>query len=164
MEPDYMFSFNLNNDMKFYIASACNNPWTIEDESSPQYFSDSHRMIRSLLYEKHRVQSGTCYYIYHSEDNGMTSIYDKDRCVEILQRYNTVFYNRIPAGEKEAEPTDIELFDRLLAKHRENLQKPDDDTDFSLNSSHTFECNGQDYIFSYDDRKVQVKISPSGEI
>ena len=164
MEPDYMFSFNLNNDMKFYIASACNNPWTIENELSPQYFSDSHRMIRSLLCEKHRVPSGTCYYIYHSEDNGMTSIYDKDRCVEILQRYNTVFYNRKAAGEKEAEPTDIELFDRLLADHQENLQKPDGDTDFSLNSSYTFECNGQDYIFSYDDRKVQVKISPSGEI
>lgn len=160
MEPDYMFSFNLSNNMKFYIASACNNPWTIENESSPQYFSDGHRQIRSLLCEKHRIASETSYHIFHSEDNGITSVYDKDRCVEILERYNTVLYNRIPAGDKEVGRTDIELFDLLLMHHEENMQKNSTDTDFSLESKHIFNCGNNSYEFRFGSGgKVQVSIT-----
>ncbi|MGS0763311.1 DUF2920 family protein [Syntrophomonas curvata] len=158
MEPDYLFSFDLNNDMKFYIASACNNPWTIENESSPQYFSDSHRMIRSLLCEKHRVHSESCYHIFHSEDNGVASIYDKDRCVEILQQYNTVFYNRMAAGDKEASQTDIELFDRMLTNHGGNMQKNSADTDFSRGSNYMFDCGAKSYEFRFDSGgNIQVR-------
>ncbi|WP_061212751.1 DUF2920 family protein [Syntrophomonas wolfei] len=155
MEADYLFSFDLNNNMKFYIASACNNPWTIENESVPHYFSDSHRQIRSLLFEKHRIPSETCYHIFHSEDNGVTSIYDKDRCVEILQRYNMVFYNRIPAGDKEAGQTDMELFERFLMIHGEDIQKNSTDTDFSLDSN---------YIFNYGDKSYEFKFDSGGRI
>lgn len=159
MEPDYMFSFNLSNNMKFYIASACNNPWTIENESSPQYFSDSHRRIRSLLWEKHRIPSETSYHIFHSEDNGVTSIYDKDRCVEILERYNTVFYSRMPAGDERAEQTDMELFDLMLMNHRDNMQKNSTDTDFSLESNYVFNCGDKSYRFRFDNGgRIRVSV------
>lgn len=160
MEPDYMFSFNLSNNMKFYIASACNNPWTIENESVPQYFSDSHRQIRSLVCEKHRVPSETSYHIFHSEDNGVTSIYDKDRCVEILERYNTVFYNRMSAGDERAEQTDMELFDWLLMNHKGNMYKNTADTDFSLESNYMLNCGDKIYEFRFDSGgRIQVSMS-----
>ncbi|MDD4803198.1 MAG: DUF2920 family protein [Syntrophomonas sp.] len=159
MEPDYMFSFDLNNNMQFYIASTCNNPWTIEDELSPQYFSDSHRMIRSLLYEKHFIPSETCYHIYHSEDNGITSIYDKDRCVEILDGYNTVFYNRVTAGDQRAEQTDREFLDRILTDHVDSMQKKSTDTDFSLENNYIFNCGHKSYQFRFDNEgRIQVGI------
>ena len=159
MEADYLFSFDLNNYMKFYIASACNNPWTIENESVPQYFSDSHRQIRSLLCEKHRIPSETIYHIFHSEDNGVTSIYDKDRCLEILERYNAVFYSRIPAGDDGIEQTDMELFDRLLINHGENMQKNSVNTDFSLESNYIFNCGDKSYEFKFDSGgRIQVSI------
>lgn len=159
MEADYLFSFDLNNDMKFYIASTCNNPWTIENESVPQYFSDSHRQIRSLLCEKHRIPSETCYYIFHSEDNGVNSIYDKDLCVEILQRYNKVFYNRIPAGDEGTEQTDMELVDRILMRYGENMQKNSVNTDFSLESNYIFNCGDKSYEFRFDrGGKIQVSV------
>ncbi|WP_276661900.1 DUF2920 family protein [Syntrophomonas wolfei] len=159
MEADYLFSFNLNNDMKFYIASACNNPWTIENECSLQYFSDSHRQIRSLLCEKHRVPSETCYYSYHSEDNGVTPIYDKDRMVEILQGYNTVFYNRMAADDENVRLTDKDLFARILTDHGESLQKISADTDFSSGSNYIFDCGEKSYDFRFDNKGyIQVSL------
>ncbi|WP_054693881.1 DUF2920 family protein [Syntrophomonas palmitatica] len=159
IEADYLFHFDLNNGVKFYIASACNNPWTIEDETSPSYFSDSHRKIRSLLCEEHRKPSETCYYIFHSEDDLTSSIAAKDRCVEILQRYNPVNYQRIAAGDSSKFNSVEDIFEWLLQNDQNCLQKENTDTDFSLNSIYDFVCGDKIYRFSYaEDGGIKVNI------
>ncbi len=159
MEADYLFHYDLNNGVKFYIASTCNNPWTIENELSPLYFSDSHRKIRSLLYEDHRIPSETGYHIFHSEDDGTAPIIEKDQCVEILRGYNPVNYKRVAAGEPGTFKSDQELFDWLAENDDAGLQKTSADTDFSLNNSHVFVCGEKSYCFEYSENgKIQVTI------
>lgn len=157
MEADYMFSFSLNNDLLFYIASTCNNPWTIENEMSPLYFSDSHRKIRSLLHEAHRIPSETQYFVLHPEESD--SIADKDLCVDILQQYNSVDYRRIKPADYEKISNELDMFEYLY-KHAEiNWPKDAANTDFSLNSTHEFACGDRSYKFSYDENgKIEVEI------
>lgn len=165
MEADYTYAFNIRySDLKFTIASGSNNPWTIEDELSPHYFSDSHRKIRSLLEEKHRMASETKYYIFHSEADESASIQDKDRCVDILQKYNAVLYNRYLAKDmdeleeeqqfpydKYNQASDQDVFDWLCQVAGPDLGKSSEETDFSLNSQHEFDCGEKKYRFEFDD-------------
>lgn len=164
MDSDYVYAFNIRfSDIKFTITSGSNNPWTIEDELSPSYFSDSHRKIRSLLEEKHRVESDTRYYMFHSEEDGVASISDKDRCVDILQKYNQVSYNRFPErnpGELEENKrltedaysniADKELLEWVEKIDTMSLAKASPDNDFSLNSSYKFDCGEKKYCFEFD--------------
>lgn len=155
MEADYMFSFTINDDLSFYIASTCNNPWTIEDETSLVYFSDNHRKIRSLLYEGHRIPSETRYHIFHPEES--PSIADKDCCVEILERYNFVNYHRVKDGGPISFDSDQDLFDWLVKNDDIGMQKSSADTDFSLNKIHEFACGDKSYRFEYNENgKIQV--------
>ncbi len=164
MDADYVYAFNIRfSDLKFTISSGSNNPWTIEDELSPFYFSDNHRKIRSLLEEKHRLESETSYYIFHSETDGIASIADKDRNVEILKQYNKVQYNRFPGleepdtdgiqltAEQYADFSDQELFTWLADTCGEDLSKTTNDNDFKLNSVHLFDCGAKKYQFQFDD-------------
>jgi hypothetical protein len=172
MEADYIYAFNIKfSDLKFTIASGSNNPWTIEDELSPYYFSDSHRRSRSLLEEKHRMESETRYYILHSAE-ALASLDDKDKCVSLLKNYNKVFYNRIPEiyadtaedfkrfpHESLNKVPDKEIFEWLAELDENNLAKDSAATDFTLNSKHIFDCGEKKYEFQLDDEyNISVKI------
>lgn len=157
MEADYMFSFNLNNDLLFYIASTCNNPWTIEDELSPVYFSDSHRKIRSLMCEAHRIPSETRYYILQSEE--APSLADKNLYVDILQQYNSVDYRHLKPEVYEKISNELDLFEYISNNMECDWQKNQTDTDFSLNHVHDFACGDRSYRFTYaDNGEIQVSI------
>ncbi len=171
LEADYVYAFNIRfSELRFTIGSGSNNPWTIEDELSPFYFSDSHRKIRSLLEEKQRMASDTRYYVFHSEE-GLASLGDKDRCVEILSRYNKVCYNRFPlnnlAESKEAQQfqaesyqkaADKDIFAWLAEVDGLTMAKVNENTDFSLNSQYEFDCGEKKYHFEFND-EYRLKVS-----
>lgn len=161
IEPDYLFSFDIDGStVKFTIASTCNNPWTIEDENSAFYFSDSHRQIRSLLIDEHRKDSDTAFFISHSEDNPNSRVNEKDQVVDILNQHCIVNYHRISGDEKPSYESDREFIEYLLGENALIGQKASLDNDFSRNSDHIFHCGGKSYCFSYNNNgtlKVTVE-------
>ncbi|MDD3269537.1 MAG: DUF2920 family protein [Syntrophomonadaceae bacterium] len=175
MTVDYEYAFNIrHSDLKFTISAGSNNPWTIDDELSGAYFSDSHRKIRSMIVEKHRIASETRYYILHTEDNYASSIKDKDACVFHLSKCNPVYYNRIPClhsaeesllGEKRLpnESLDMlhdqDIINWVAEIDQEDLSKETPSTDYNLNSTHVFDCGEREYRFQFrDDYSLQVVI------
>jgi len=165
MESDYVFAFDLNQgDLRFTIASSSNNPWTIEDETSGYYFSDSCRQIRSLHIEKHRCVSPTSYCIVHSENNENVLIKNKDQCVDILKRYNRVDYRRIAANGSSNRLTDQEFIEDLSNQPDMIWEKESDDTDFSLDSICSFVCSDKVYQFSFlSEGTLEVSINEIDE-
>lgn len=153
------------------VCVAHDSLWTLRDESSPYYFSDGHRYIRSLLYESHFQKTVTQYHIFHSTQDMLTAtIAEKDKQVALLKKYAEVFYHRI-------EPQHIDgkvfktmahgmnaslrgLFDIAAKESRRKLFKPEYDNDFTLNKTHRFECVGRSYDFSFkDDYSLEVKLT-----
>jgi len=174
MEADYIYSFAIRfSDLRFTIAAGSKNPWTIEDELSPAYFSDSHRRIRSLLAEGPRMVSPTRYYILHAEDDDIVPVADKDRLVDSLRNYAPVYYQRLPGqgrgalddngdreenGEKElftlpdlSKASDRELLQCLSQVEQDAADSQNRDTDFSMNSRYVFDCGEKLYEFSFAD-------------
>ncbi|NLX01602.1 MAG: DUF2920 family protein [Syntrophomonadaceae bacterium] len=160
-EADYLVRLAVEGSpYPFIIHCGCNNPWTIEDETSPQYFSDSHKMIRSLLVDKHRQSSECRYYIFQSVEDDISPIDDKDRCVDILKNYNQVYYKRVThydlnGGIYKNLQHDMGvsvtgLFDYVADMENHNFYKSNPDTDFSLDLTHRFKCGSSDYVFYYD--------------
>ena len=182
MEADYLYSFAIRfSDLRFTIAAGSKNPWTIEDELSSAYFSDSHRRIRSLLAEGPRMVSPTRYYILHAEDDDIVPVADKDLLVEGLRDSAPVYYQRVPGSGREAlddsavkeENGAKELFPlpdlnkasdqdllQYLSQVEQNESIPENrDTDFSLNSRHIFDCGEKHYEFSFADTyELQVTL------
>lgn len=159
IEADHLFAFDLEGTgLKFTIGSCCNNPWTIEDEESPNYFSDSHRQIRSLLIHKHRVKSETAYYILHSSKHGKGSMSNQDQCVAILREFNPVDYQRITEESFQLVP-DKEFLESLIDSNNLKWEKDREETDFSKNTCITFACGEKNYTFQYsDDGSVRVTL------
>ncbi|MEN6350425.1 MAG: DUF2920 family protein [Syntrophomonas sp.] len=175
IEADYVYAFNIRySELQFTIPAGSNNPWTFEDELSPFYFSDSHRKIRSMFEEKHIVASDTRYYILHSDsDKEAASLPDKDRCVALLGKYKSVYYNRIPRASLQEEQLlngphyfsaedlplvpDQEVIEWLDKVDGKRLAKEATATDFSENNSIVFDCGEYEYIFKFEpDYKLLV--------
>ena len=167
---DYSFSAS-NSSSVLTCHLAHDSLWTLRDESSPYYFSDGHRYIRSLLHEPHFQKTATQYHIFHSVQDMLTAtVAEKDKQVAILKKYADVFYHRI-------EPQHIDgkvfktmahgmnaslrgLFDIVAKESRRKLFKPEYDNDFTLNKTHRFECVGRSYDFSFkDDYSLEVKMT-----
>lgn len=163
LEPDFQGEY-----MGCKFAASYNNPWTIMDELSPFYFSDACRQIRSLLVKKHRVSSETQYYIFHSSEDDLISVEDKDKAVAILREFNTVSYSRIGRSGidgkifktlKHGMDASLRgLFDLVVEKSGNGLAKKDETTDFSLGSSLNFDCGAMNYMFEYQP-DLSVKVS-----
>ncbi|MEN6460753.1 MAG: DUF2920 family protein [Syntrophomonas sp.] len=157
LEPDHIATVPVDNfPLDFSISLASDNPWTIEDEDSPYYFSDSHRQIRNLLAESHCVTSDTCYYIFHSEKDTIVPITEKQRLVEILLKFHPVEFQRIGEanlirGPYQSLNNDLGIsWEELLDLVKPNLcTKQESNTDFSLNNIYTFECGTFNYEFGY---------------
>lgn len=166
LEPDHIATVPVDNfPLDFSISLASDNPWTIEDEDSPYYFSDSHRQIRNLLAESHYVTSDTCYYILHSEKDTIVPITEKQRLVEVLQKFHPVEYRRIGEanlirGPYQSLNNDLGISWKGLLELVEpsQLTKQENNTDFSLNNMYTFECGTFNYEFVYQSNgSVSVK-------
>lgn len=148
-----------------------NDPWTLIDEQSPSYFSDSCRKIRSLLYEPHRIASETRYYIFHAECDDVASIIDKDEAVNILKHYNEVYYKRMNSDDIDGvifkayrHAMDVslrKLFDHVHQFDNKKMLKNHETTDFHLNSMHRFVSGDRIYIFQYTE-KYDIKVTLEG--
>jgi Protein of unknown function (DUF2920) len=149
---------------KMNVKVSVDNPWTIMDETSPYFFADSHRQIRSLLNSAHWHKTNTRYFIFHSTQDRLskatTSIEMVDKFVNILKNYAQVDYTRVKS-------TDIDgkvfknlshgmnaslrgLFDRVVKTDKKHkLFKAIEGNDFSLNSEYQFLCADKTYQFNF---------------
>jgi len=175
MEADYEAVLDIgDSERKLRVGWGFNNPWTIENERSPSYFSDSHRSIRSLMVQEHFRASETRYFIYH-EDSAAAPIEDKDEFVGMLERIGSVVYKRVPDKnavdndlkrriDKKIGQDDLRLFDYMCRERKMQLEKPSADTDFSLKSRHVFDCGSRSYVFQYGgEQGVTVELVPNRE-
>lgn len=137
------------------------SPWTIIDENSPFYFSDSHRYIRSLLQEFHIERTSTRYYIFHSEQDDIVPVEHKDKFVKILQDKSIeLYYKRVNESDidgrvfktiEHAMKASLRgIFDMVADLDSKELSKDDDLTDFDLNSIYAFDCADKSYVFSFN--------------
>jgi len=142
------------------------NPWTIIDDSSPYYFSDSHRCIRNLLANEHIGITLSRYYIFHSIEDTIVPIKEKDTfCAMLRERGIEVNYRPVNSND-----IDGKLFKNLnhgmdaslrgifdLVASSDNLSKKELLTDFDEESIYRFNCGEKTYIFSYD-RNYNIKV------
>lgn len=135
-----------NGGKSFTFQAFFNNPWTIEDEKSPNYFADSHRAIRSLSQPTHRESSNTWYYIRQTIEDSIVPVVEKDRYVDLLKKFNPVCYNRT---EKEPLIDMGDLFEKALLAGPDHLSRTSDQTDFSLAKTRRFVCCDKEYIFDF---------------
>lgn len=157
----------LGNSNSGIIYGACYNGWTITDETAPNYFCDSFRVIRNLFVDEHRVPSQCRYYIFHSPQDIVAPVVDKDKTVEVLRRYNDVTYKRIT-------PSDIDgrifknmdhamnaslrgLFDIVAELDAQRLSKDGHLTDFDIESQNIFDCGEYKYRFCFD-RNYNIEV------
>jgi hypothetical protein len=158
------FLFNLNG-VEFPIIYY--NPWTIMDEASPYYFSDSHRCIRNLLVNEHIDKTSARYHIFHSTEDSLIPIKEKNAfCAMLRERGIEVHYRTVSSSD-----VDGKLFKNLkhgmdaslrgifdLVASSDNLSKKELLTDFDEESIYRFNCVGKKYIFSYD-KNYNIKVN-----
>lgn len=161
------------NNLHFHVAN--NSPWTLIDEYSAHYFSDSHRNIRSLLHEPHFQKSSAQYHVFHSSQDQFTAtIASKDKQVFLLKKYATVFYHRIEAQnidgrvfktmEHGMNASLRGVFDLAAQESKRKLFKAEYDNDFTLNKIHKFCCSGRNYNFHFrEDYSLEISITSDGD-
>ncbi|AIQ61279.1 DUF2920 family protein [Paenibacillus borealis] len=158
-EPDFAVNLNYNNK-SYTLNYAYNNPWTILDETSPNYFGDSHKLIRNLLAREHRIPSETRYYLFHCEEDHIASVKDKDMVATLLTNYNFTYYKRI--GEADLDGALFKnythamnaslrkLFDYVAELDlKYGLTKELSENEFSKNTLHSMNCGRSSYIFEF---------------
>ncbi len=172
------FSGDLDFIMNQMKVKVCvDNPWTIMNETSPYFFADSHRQIRSLLNRIHWRKTNTRYFIFHSTQDRLskatTFIEMVDKFVNILKNYAQVDYTRVKS-------TDIDgkvfknlshgmnaslrgLFDRVVKTDKKHkLFKATEANDFSLNSEYRLICADKTYRFNFkEDYTLTVSLHPT---
>jgi hypothetical protein len=147
------------------------NPWEINDETSPMYFSDAHRQIRSLIRRDHVRPTRTKYHLFHSEADALIPIAHKERLVALLREHGVdVSFNKVTPADLDgrlfktmAHGMDASLrgiFDLVAASDPHGLAKEDTATDFTLNAEHRFDCGDRCYVFRFtDDYSLAVSLS-----
>jgi len=149
-----------------------NSPWTILDDASPYYFSDSHRCIRNLLFNDYLDETSTRYYIFHSEQDSVVPVKEKDAfCTVLKERGVEVSYKVV--GSRDIDGRLFKnldhamnaslrgIFDSVAESNGKNLCKADPLTDFDNESLYRFNCGNWSYIFSYR-KDLSVKVELSG--
>lgn len=170
LQADHLENLMLDGE-KYNIISSYNNPWTIMDETSPQYFGDSHKLIRNLYVKDHRMPSETRYYSFHCEKDDIASVEDKDKVMQLLSRYNQTYYKRVTENDIDGElfksfshsmqASLRKLFDHVADLDKSNnLLKGSPKTDFDNETKHIFNCGEKNYVFQYSkDKTLKVKIN-----
>jgi hypothetical protein len=152
---------------RFVIPVVPNTIWSL-DETNEYYFSDAHRQIRSMLPQHHRVASPTVYCYYHSVNDGLVPIDQKDKTCSILKNYNQVHYQRITEKEVDGKlfgdvshgmgASMKEMFDLSMEKYRQSTSAKEDDVDFDRDVTYGFPCSDKLYKFVYTHEGLEVKI------
>ncbi len=165
---DLLFFENVSLTIKQVIYPyIIETPWTVIDETSPRYFSDSHRKIRSLLIPEHVSPSETKYFIFHSEKDDVAPTAGKDLYVHILRSRNiSVDYSRIGAKDVDGRIfKNLEhgmsaslrgLFDLVAGKG--DLKKTEGPTDFDFDHVNRFDCGDRSYAFTFRNSRLNVDV------
>ena len=156
-----------NQGRRHEISEVINNKWNM-DETSPLYFSDSHKKIRNLLEESHRVASDTIYSNFHSVQDTLVPVRQKDRFVDIISKYNRTVYMRVDKNDIDGKifktldhgmSASLQgLYDYSINNIASLKKKNDDSSDFDLNSKYSFLCCDKVYNFAYDNKGLNVWI------
>lgn len=154
---------------RYEIPTAGDTLWSV-DETSPYYFSDAHKRIRSLLRNEHRTPSETVYCSYHSIKDEVAPIALKDQMCEQLRPHNTVYYKRIEERDidgtlfknmRHAMDASLQkLFDISIMKYLQGGHSKPGFTDFDQQVSYGFPCADKYYNFSFSNEGLQVQIEP----
>ncbi len=149
------------------------SPWTIGDETSPYYFSDSHRCIRNLLLSEHITKTPTKYYIFHSMEDAIVPVKDNDAfCAMLKEREVEVSYKVVNANDIDGRlfknlnhgmnASLRGIFDFVAGSNGNNFCKAESLTDFDKSSRYIFNCGERAYIFSYNKNySIKVEITNS---
>lgn len=147
------------------------SPWTITDEDSPYYFSDSHRCIRNLMMNEHITDTKTKYHIFHSVEDSFIPIKEKDKLVAMMtDRGVRVSYRRVGHSDIDGrlfktlehgmEASLRGVFDAVANQDDQNLSTPDSLTDFDRESIYKFNCGERIYTFSFgNDFSIKAECS-----
>jgi len=167
---DLIYNANIREFCGVAYPWVIDNLWRIHDELSPYYFSDAHRSIRSLLpggQDHHPVSK---YYIFHAEEDCIAPTQEKRIFVNIIEKHAGNVQARFirkedldgrlfKTTEHGMQASLRGLFDLAYQMDGAGLAKNDQETDFSLESSHAFRCKGQFYRFDYkNESQLQVSI------
>lgn len=146
------------------------NPWTIKDDKSASYLSESCQSIRSLLEEDHMVYSDTEYHIFHSVKDTVVPVGLKDNFISILTKKSIPYYYQ------KVEPHEVDgrifkdlghgmkasmrgIFDLVAERRKGNFNKNTENNDFDLRSVNVFNCFEKSYAFRFDkDYNINVEI------
>lgn len=155
------------NGRRYEIPTTASTLWSIE-ETSPYYFSDAHKKIRSLLLKEHRTPSETVYCSYHSVKDEVAPIELKDQMCEVLGNFNMVYYERV--GDKDIDGILFKnlnhamdaslrrLFDASLQKYKKAGYVKQSPIDFDMEVNYGFPCSDKIYNFYYSNQGLKVNI------
>ena len=136
------------------------SPWTVIDETAPNYFSDGHRSIRNLIAKEHMKETETSYYIFHSQQDQIIKIAEKDRLVDLLKsKSKHVYYKRVSSADIDGRlfknldhgmsASLRGIFDCAAGAEKNIMSKLSEETDFDLGSSYLFSCGRSFYKFRF---------------
>ena len=156
------------NNKRYEIPVSTKSIWE-NNEFSNNYFSDAHRMIRNVTLKKHMIQSDTKYYSYHSQEDLLALITEKQLFCERLKDFAYVDFAKISENEIDGslfkslnhgmKASLRGLYDITFKKNELLGTKHNSQTDFHLNSQHVFDCFSKKYEFTYSmDRGLKVEI------
>ena len=164
------------NGKRYEIPVSTKSIWE-NNEFSKNYFSDAHRMIRNVTLKEHMTLSDTKYYSYHSQQDAIALISEKQLFCDRLEKFAYIDFTKVTDKE-----IDGSLFKNLNHGMNASLRQLYDisfnknellnrthayQTDFHLNSKYVFDCLSKKYEFVYSlERGLEVgvfsnKISPS---
>jgi hypothetical protein len=156
------------NGKRYEIPVSTKSIWE-NNEFSKNYFSDAHRMIRNVAIKEHMTQSDTKYYSYHSQEDLLALITEKQLFCERLKDFAYVDFAKISENEIDGSlfkslnhgmnASLRGLYDISFKKNELLGTKHNSQTDFHLNSQHVFDCFSKKYKFTYSmDRGLKVEI------
>lgn len=153
---------------RYEIPVTVDTIWSL-DETSPYYFSDSHRKIRSLMVEEHRLPFNTMHCCYHSVRDTISPISLKDKTYSILKKYNPIFYKRIETAvdidglvfknlDHGMNASLRRLFDMAMVEYEKLNLEQEGLTDFDRDITYEFDCSDKTYKFAYSRFGLDVTI------
>jgi hypothetical protein len=156
------------NGKRYEIPVSTKSIWE-NNEFSKNYFSDAHRMIRNVALKEHMAQSDTKYFSYHSQEDTIALIAEKQLFCERLKEYAYVDFTKISRSDIDGlifknlnhgmNASLRKLYDITFKKNGLLDNKHNSQTDFHLNSKHIFNCFSNKYEFTYSmDRGLKVEI------
>lgn len=154
---------------RYEIPASTKSLWE-NNEFSDKYFSDAHKMIRNVTVKDHMIKSDTKYFSYHSQKDIIAPISEKEYCCKQLAKFAYVDFTKISSKDIDGQLFKTlehgmnaslrKLYDITFEKYNLLNARHSPETDFHLESKHTFICLSRTYEFSYNvDNGLKVNIT-----